>query len=148
MTSAQIKLQITNYELQIRKNNTSIKKAEHDYESLTGFKNNVVNCQSNFSSGNNGKNQALESVSQITKNCDMALRYYKGMKKLVNTSGGKIINILLERLIGTAQDSMYSYTRKINDLEMENDRLRSKIEQLQRDLKVAEMNEALVDANK
>ncbi len=148
MTSAQIKSQIGNCEYQIRKNNSSIKKAEHDYESLTTFKNTVVNCQSNFSAGNNGKIQALESVSQITQNCDTAARYYKGMKKLVNTSGGKIINVLLEKLIGSAQDSMRGYTRKIGDLESDNERLRRKIEQLQRDLKIAEMNEALADANK
>lgn len=148
MTSTQIELQIANCELQIKKNSNAIRKAENDYESLTGFKQNVITCQSNFSAGNSGKIQALESVSPITHNCNAALRYYKGMKKLVNSSGGKIINVLLERLIVSAQDSMRGYLKKISDLENENDHLRRKIEQLQQELKIAEMNEVLADANK
>lgn len=148
MTSTQIKLQIGKYELKIRNNNKSIKKAEKDYESLSGFKRNISAYQSNFSSGNQGKSQALEAVSQIKGNCLTASRYYTGMKKLVVSLGGKIVSVLLDRLIDTSQGSMRGYLDKISNLEDENIRYQNKIEQLKRDLKIAEMNEALADANK
>lgn len=148
MTSTQIKLEIAKYELKIRNNNKSINKAEKDYESLSGFKRNISTYQSNFSSGNQGKNQALEAVSQIMGNCLTASKYYNGMKKLVVSTGGKIVSILLDRLIDMSQDSMRGYLSKISNLEDQNTRYSNKIEQLKRDLKIAEMNEALMDANK
>lgn len=147
MTSKQIKKQIANYEQQIKKNTVAIKKAEDAYESLTLFKKSILTCQANFATGNSGKLQALESVSQIISNCNPASEYYNGMKKLVNTSGGKIINILLEKLIDSAQDSMRGYLNKVSDLEDENSNLNQKIKKLKQKLKIAEMNEALAEAN-
>lgn len=147
MTSTQIKRQIANCESQIKKNSEAIKKAENDYESLTGFKQNIITCQSNFATGNSGKIQALELVSQIKNDCNSASRYYKGMKKLVNSVGGKIVNVLLERLMDSAKDSMRGYLNKVSELEDDNEKLTRKIGQLKKQLKIAEMNEALADAN-
>jgi len=147
MKSWQIKLAIGNCESQIKSNRSSIRKAEKNYESLTSFRSNVSSYQADFATGNTGKSQALDAVFAISSDCDAAARYYRGMKGLVDRNGAKIVNILLEGLLRTTRKSMQDNLDEISDLEDKNQRLQREIDRLQKELKIAEMNEAFADAN-
>ena len=147
MKSWQIKLAITNCENQIRANCLSIKKAEKNYESLTSFRSNVNSYQADFVTGNAGKSQALDAVFSISGDCDAALRYYRGMKNLMDRNGEKIVNVLLERLLHSTRESMQDNLDEIAELESTNQRIQREIDRLKRELKIAEMNEAFADAN-
>ena len=148
MKSWQIKLAIRNCESQIQTNRASIRKAEKNYESLSSFRSDVSGYQVEFVTGNAGKSQALDAVNSISDNCDAAMRYYKGMKNLVDRNGTKIVNVLLERLLYSTRESMRNNLEEISELESANQRLQREIERLNRELKIAEMNEAFEDANK
>ena len=148
MKSWQIKLEIQKCEVQMITNRSLIKKAEKDYESLTAFKSSVSSYQSEFAAGNAGKSQALDAVLAISKDCDAAARYHKGMKHLVVRNGGKIVDVLLEKLLHYAKKSMREKLEDISGWEESNRKLQRKIERLKKELEIAEMNEAFEDANK
>lgn len=148
MTSGQIKIKIRYLEDEIKRNKSSIKEYSDAHKSLTYFKQKVYDYQTVFSSGNKGQDRALEQVLQISQNCDPAKKYYVGMKRLISRMGGKIVDVLLEKLMNSAQNSMSGYVNKISQLEGENERYTQKIEELKRDLKIKEMEESFVEANK
>lgn len=148
MKSWQIKLEIGKCEVQIKVNCSLIKTAERDYESLGAFRSSVSSYQSEFAAGNAGKSQALDAVLAISKDCDAAARYHKGMKNLVVRNGGKIVDVLMEKLLRYTKKAMQDKLDDISELEEANRKLQSKIERLKKELEIAEMNEAFDDANK
>lgn len=147
MKSWQIRLAIQKCEGQITANRSSINKAERSYESLAAFRSRVSSYQADFATGSTGKSQALDAVFAISSDCDAASRYYRGMKGLVDRNATKIVNILLEGLLRSTRSSMQDNLDEISNLEAKNQSLQRQIDQLQKDLQIAEMNEAFAEAN-
>lgn len=106
-----------------------LKKCERNYETLVEFNKDTARCRDSFDSVNDVKKTTLEEVEELKTDCLTASRYYKGMNKLLNGSGGKLVELAYSKLLQTSKNKLSGYWQKVLDLEEEIEECTKKIEE-------------------
>lgn len=108
-----LEFQRNNYQANIEKNQSQIKKYEELYDSLQRFQGVVSGSQESFSSVNSGKDRSLSGLVSGAPNCVTATTYRDGMEKVLNKVGVKCVSLTYSALLTSIRLKLADYKARI-----------------------------------
>lgn len=94
-----------------------LKKYEKNYESLVAFNRDTAKCRDSFDSVNDVKRTTLEEVKDLRTNCRTAQKYYDGMDDLLDSCGGKLVELAYSKLLQISKSKLSGYWNEVLELE-------------------------------